>query len=27
LKTRIPAATEWTFAAGVEPEIRPDGAQ
>lgn len=24
-KVRIPAATAWTFAAGVEPDVRPEG--
>lgn len=25
MKVRIPAATTWTYCAGVEPDIRPDG--
>ncbi|SCB52716.1 hypothetical protein GA0061099_10391, partial [Bradyrhizobium yuanmingense] len=24
-KVRIPASTAWTFAAGVEPDVRPEG--
>jgi hypothetical protein len=24
-KVRIPAATSWTFAAGVEPDVRTEG--